>query len=69
VTDTSDFGCILFDVCILVLTLGGSICPHFHVFVYILLHYLFFIIIIIIIIIIFRQGIGQWPVPVQKFNF
>jgi hypothetical protein len=22
-----------------------------------------------IIIIIFLQGIGQWPVPVQKFNF
>jgi hypothetical protein len=27
------------------------------------------IIIIIIIIIIFLQGIGQRPVPVQKFNF
>jgi hypothetical protein len=27
------------------------------------------IIIIIIIIVVFLQGIGQWPVSVQKFNF
>jgi hypothetical protein len=33
-------------------------------------HFKFFIIIIIIIIIIiFLQGLGQRPVPVQKFNF
>jgi ABC-type methionine transport system permease subunit len=28
-----------------------------------------YVIVIIIIIIIILQGLGQWPVPVQKFNF
>jgi preprotein translocase subunit SecY len=36
---------------------------------YIIIIIIVVVIIIIIIIIIFLQGLGQRPVPVQKFNF
>jgi hypothetical protein len=49
---------------------GTALCHYVQLYRYFVSQYTYFIIIIIIIIIIiFLQGIGQRPVPVQKFNF